>query len=99
MQRTPQGAHDRILRWEVKAGQAKKNEAWDCRIYATGAAITHCQAFGAVGLQSGLLSRAVAQGTRNAGRWTDDEMASMRKHLDILGASDYASGDNVTPLR
>ncbi len=97
LHRTPQGKI--VTRWEVKAGQAKKNEAWDCRIYATGAAITHCQTFGAVGLQAGLLSRAVAQGTRNAGRWTDDEMANMRKHLDILGASDYASGDNVTRLR
>ena len=54
----------------------------------------------AVGLQSGLLSRAVAQGARNADRWTEEEMASMRKHLDILGASDYAcGGDNVTRLR
>ena len=86
--------------WDQRIGKAKMNEAWDCRIYATGAAFTKCALEGSMGLQIGLLRRALRQGVDNENRWTEDEMADLRKHLDILGASDYASGgENVTVLR
>ena len=65
-----------------------------------GAALTHCALQGSMGLQIGLLRRALRQGVDNENRWTEDEMADLRKHLDILGASDYPSGgENVETLR
>ena len=95
---TPKGGWR--MNWDQRIGKAKMNEAWDCRIYALGAALTHCALQGSMGLQVGLLRRALQQGVQHPDRWTVDEMADLRKHLDILGASDYASrGDNVTRLR
>ena len=84
--------------YEPRDGQQRLNHAWDCRVYATGAAIMHCAGRGTVGLHAGLITRAIGQ-ARHPGRWTEGEIAGLRKHLDILGASDYASGDNVTRLR
>ena len=97
LHRTPQGKI--VTRWEAKAGQARVNHAWDCRVYALGAAVVHCQTLGAVGLQAGLLKRALSQESVE-GRWTAEDLANMRRHLDILGANDYASGGaNVTKFR
>ena len=92
--RTPKGTP--TSHWEVKAGQGKKNEAWDCRIYATGAAIVHCQLFGPVSLQVGLLRMAIQDGVQSEGRWTEEEMASLRRHLQIAGAEEYSG---MTPVR
>ena len=86
--------------YDPRDGQQRMNHAWDCRVYATGAAIMHCAGRGTIGLHAGLIARAISQARKAPDRWTEEEMASMRKHLDILGATDYASGgDNVTPLR
>ena len=95
--RTPKGTP--TSHWQVKAGQGKKNEAWDCRVYATGAAVVHCQLFGPVSLQAGLLQMAIQDGTQNADRWTPDEMALLHRHLHVAGTEGYAEGSNVTPLR
>ena len=95
--RTPKGAH--TSHWQVKAGQAKKNEAWDCRIYATGAAVVHCQSLGTVPLQVGLLRFALQEGGQTKGRWTDDEMESFRRHLQVAGVEEHATASNVSPLR
>ena len=95
---TPKGGWG--THWDQRIGKAKMNEAWDCRIYAMGAALTHCVLQGSMGLQIGLLRRALRQGVDNENRWTEDEMADLRKHLDILGASGYPSGgENVETLR
>ena len=86
--------------YDPRDGQQRMNHAWDCRVYATGAAIMHCSGRGTIGLHAGLIARAISQARKAPDRWTEEEMASMRKHLDILGATDYASGgDNVTRLR
>ena len=85
--------------YDPRDGQQRLNHAWDCRVYATGAAIMHCSGRGTVGLHAGLIARAIGQ-ARHPGRWTEDEIARLRKHLDFVGGTDYASGgDNVTPLR
>ena len=94
--RTPKGVP--TYNWDVKVGKQRKNHAWDARVYAVGAAVVHCQMLGTLGLQAGLLKRALSQDSVE-NRWTADETEAMRKHLDILGASDYGSRDNVTRLR
>ena len=94
---TPKGGWR--MQWDQRIGKAKMNEAWDCRVYAMGAALTWCALHGSMGLQVGLLRRALQQDTAQKARWTEAELADLRKHLDILGASDYASGDNVTRFR
>ena len=67
--------------WEVREERAKMNEAWDCRVYALAAAMMHANP--RVGLQEALLKRAISHGTQHPGRWTEEEMADMRRHLDI----------------
>ena len=70
LHRTPQGKI--VVKWEAKAGQARINHAWDARVYATGAAIVHCQRSGSAGLHAGLLARAIGcrARIRGAGRTT-----------------------------
>ena len=83
--------------WEVKAGQGKANEAWDCRIYATGAAMLNAWPHS---LQVGLIRLALADAARENSAWSGDDAASLRMHLAEAGGADYAaSDDNVVPLR
>ena len=93
--RTPRGAI--TTQWDVKAGQGKANEAWDCRIYATGAAMLNVWPHS---LQVGLIRLALADAGRDNSAWSADEAEALRKHLAEAGGADYASSDdNVTPLR
>ena len=95
IKRTPRGAI--TTQWTVKAGQGKANEAWDGRVYATGAAMLHVWPHS---LQVGLIRLALADAGREGSAWSAEEADALRRHLAEAGGADYATGgDNVTPLR
>ena len=95
VKRTPRG--QLATQWDVKAGQGKANEAWDCRVYATGAAMLQVWPHP---LQVGLIRLALADANGKNSPWTPEETERLERHLVESGGRDYASsGDNVTPMR
>ena len=70
--RTPSGKIK--THWEVKTGTAKKNDAWDCRIYAIAAARTHVDP---ASLGAGLLKLAVADADAAPEKFTKDELLAL----------------------
>ena len=83
--------------FKPKAGEQGENHAWDCRIYATGAALVHVYRDS---LRVGLIRLALRDAARKNSSWSADETAALDRHLVEAGGADYdISADNVVPLR
>ena len=81
-------------RWEVKKGIAKANEAWDCRVYATAAALVEVWP---QPLLLGMLKLAIREATREGATATDQEKSALRRA--VLEYEGEPSADNIVPLK
>ena len=74
-----------VTHWEVKAGQAKKNDAFDARIYGVAAAMVCVYPDS---LQVGLLKRALRDARSSQSHWTNEERDRMIDLLETINSKD-----------